>query len=159
MHVNQRFGLLYVISKYSFLTVYELTSCQLIFRERICNENVFVGAASFGVGQYHVIGKEGIIYTIAVNEDQLVPYLINSCRHIPDIIQLGFKIASRYRLPGAENMFIDQFNRALMAGDASTAAKIAASAPGTLLRNPESIAKLKQMQPQPGQAQPLNIYF
>lgn len=72
-------------------------------------------------------------------------YLINTCRHIPDVIQLGFKLASRYKLPGADNMFVDQFNKALMVQDAATAAKIAASAPGTLLRNPESIAKFKQL--------------
>jgi len=42
-------------------------------------------------------------------------------------------------------MFVDQFNKALMVQDAATAAKIAASAPGTLLRNPESIAKFKQL--------------
>lgn len=40
-------------------------------------------------------------------------------------------------------MFVDQFNKALLSGDVTTAAKIAASAPGTVLRNPESIAKFK----------------
>lgn len=39
------------------------------------------------------------------------------------------------------------------------AAKIAASAPGTLLRNPETIAKFKQIPAQPNQPQPLIVYF
>ncbi|CAK75677.1 unnamed protein product (macronuclear) [Paramecium tetraurelia] len=159
MHINQRYGLIYVISKYSFLTVYELSTASLIFRERICNENVFVGAPNINQGQYHIIGKEGIVYTISVNDDQLVSYLINTCRHIPEVIQLGFRLASRYKLPGADNMFVDQFNKAILSGDALSAAKIAASAPGTVLRNPESIAKFKQMQQQPGQPQPLIVYF
>lgn len=59
-------------------------------------------------------------------------------------------MAGRYKLPGAENMFVDQFNKAILAGDALSAAKIASSAPGTVLRNPESIAKFKQMPQQPG---------
>jgi len=40
-------------------------------------------------------------------------------------------------------MFVDQFNRLLVAGDVLNAAKIASSAPGTLLRNTETIAKFK----------------
>jgi clathrin heavy chain len=75
-----------VISKYSFLTVYELSSASLIYRERVCNENVFVGAPNLNLGQYHIIGKEGIVYTISVNDEQLVQYLINTCRHIPEVI-------------------------------------------------------------------------
>lgn len=52
-------------------------------------------------------------------------------------------MAGRYKLPGADNIFVEQFNRLLVAGDIANAAKIAASAPGTLLRNPETIAKFK----------------
>lgn len=145
MYVCSKYGLLFVISKFSILTVYELTTASLIYRVRVCNENVFVGAASIKSGGYHVIGKEGVVYSINVNEDQLVQYIMNQCRHIPDVMQLAFKLASRYRLPGVENMFVDQFNRLLVAGDIMNAAKIAASAPGTLLRNPETIAKFKQI--------------
>ena len=60
-------------------------------------------------------------------------------------------MASRYKLPGMESSFVDQFNRLLVAGDVLNASKIAASAPGTLLRNPETIAKFKQIPAQPNQ--------
>lgn len=32
MHISQQYGLLFVVSKYSFLTVFELSSAQLIYR-------------------------------------------------------------------------------------------------------------------------------
>ena len=32
---------------------------------------------------------------------------MNNCRHIPDIVSVGFKLAGRYRLPGADNMFME----------------------------------------------------
>jgi clathrin heavy chain len=111
----------------------------------VCNENVFVGAGNSKTGGYFVIGKEGVVYSINVDEAQLVPHLLNTCRHIPDVVQVAFKLASRYKLPGVDGMFMDQFNRLLVAGDILNAAKIAASAPGTLLRNPETIAKFKQI--------------
>ena len=56
-------------------------------------------------------------------------------------------------------MFLDQFNRSLIGGDYAGAAKIAAGAPGTLLRNQETINKFKNLQPQSGQPQPILIYF
>lgn len=90
-----------------------------------------------------MIGKEGIVYSINVDENQLVPHILNNCRHIPDVVQTVFRLASRYKLPGVDGMFVEQFNRLLVAGDIMNAAKIAASAPGTLLRNPETIAKFK----------------
>jgi len=40
-------------------------------------------------------------------------------------------------------MFFDQFNRLMVAGDIKGAAQIAANAPGTSIRNAETIAKLK----------------
>lgn len=56
-------------------------------------------------------------------------------------------------------MFQEQFARLLIAGDIKGAALIAASAPGTSIRNQETIAKLKQLPQQPGQPQPVLIYF
>lgn len=134
-----------MVSKHSFLSVFELTTASLLFRSKVCNENIFVGTANSKTGGYYVIGKEGVVYSINVVEEMLVNHILNQCRHIPDVMQLAFKLASRYKLPGVDNMFVDQFNRLLVAGDVVNASKIAASAPGTLLRNPETIAKFKQI--------------
>ena len=58
-----------MVSKFSFLTVYELTTASLIYRSRICNENVFVGAPNSKTGGYYVIGKEGTVYSLNVADD------------------------------------------------------------------------------------------
>jgi clathrin heavy chain len=34
-------------------------------------------------------------------------YILNSCCHIPDVVQLAFQLAVRYKLPGVDNMFVD----------------------------------------------------
>ena len=46
MYMCSKYGLLFVVSKFSFLTIYELSTASLILRQKICNENVFVGAAN-----------------------------------------------------------------------------------------------------------------
>jgi len=76
---------------------------------------------------------------------------MTTCTHIPDNINLAFKLATRYSLPGADNLFVDQFNKSLISNDFTTAAKLASSAPGTLLRNMDTINRFKSLQPNPGQ--------
>lgn len=55
-------------------------------------------------------------------------------------------------------MFVQQFNRLLASGDYAGSAKIAASAPGELLRNQETINKFKSL-PSTGGPLPIMVYF
>jgi clathrin heavy chain len=48
---------------------------------------------------------------------------------------MAFKLAQRFSLKGADELFVQQFNKLLMSGDFAGAAKVARDAPGTLLRN------------------------
>jgi len=89
----------------------------------------------------------------------LLPHLLNSCGHIPNVQQLAFTIAGRYNLPGVDNIFLGQFNNFLINGDYQNAAKIASMSPGTLLRNEQTIQKFKSLPQMPGQPQALLIYF
>ena len=66
---------------------------------------------------------------------------------------------SRHKLPGADELFKEQFNHLLATGDYVGAAKVAKSAPGDLLRNQETINKFKTVPVAPGQHQPLLQYF
>lgn len=40
-----------------------------------------------------------------IDENNLVSYIMNSCGHIPDNRNVAISLASRYGLPGADNMF------------------------------------------------------
>ena len=84
---------------------------------------------------------------------------MNNCKHLPNIQQLVFTLAGRYSLPGVDNIFLSQFNNYVVSGDYGNAARIASMSPGNLLRNQETIAKFKSLPQNPGQPQPLLIYF
>ena len=86
--------------------MFELTTCTLLFRQKITNESVFAGARNSKNDGYLVISKDGTIVSIAVDEQNIANYMLTNCRQIPDIVQLVFKLAGRYKLPGVENMFI-----------------------------------------------------
>jgi len=68
-------------------------------------------------------------------------------------------LAGRYKLPGADNMFRDQFNRFWLSNDFANASKIAALSPGETIRNAETIAKFKALPSAPNSPAPILVYF
>lgn len=105
-----------------------------------------------------VINKAGNIYAINVEENNLIPY-INQAGHIADNKQLSFKLAQRFHLSGADDIFVQMFQQKLMSGDYAGAASVAKDAPGTLLRNQDTINRLKTLPQASGQPAPILIYF
>lgn len=80
------------------------------------------------------ITKSGSLIGGMIDESMLLPSILN-CKNIPDVKTLAFSIAGRYKLPGVDNMFIEQFNTLLINRDYAGAAAIAAQSPGALIRN------------------------
>ena len=103
------------------------------------------------------INRAGQVHAINVDEANLVKF-IASAQHIPNGGQLAFKIASRFGLSGADEMFVQQFNTHLASGDIQGAARVAGASPGTLLRNAETINKFKALPNTTGTPPPV-IYF
>lgn len=85
---------------------------------------------------------------VGVEENALVKY-IASANHIPDGKTLSFKLAQRFSLPGADEMFTMMFQQKMATNDYAGAAAVAKDAPGTLLRNAETINKFKALPQMP----------
>ena len=155
----ENYGILYIITKFGFVHLYEMTTCEQIYRTRIANGAIFAAAKNYVKDGILAVTKSGSLYGGLIDENVLVMHLMNNCKHIPNVQQLAFSLAGRYNLPGVDNMFLSQFNNYLVNGDYANAAKIASMSPGTLLRNQETINKFKGLPQAPGQPQPLLIYF
>ena len=96
---------------------------------------------------------------VNVDETKLVSYIMNA-QHIPDQKNVAFKLASRFGLAGADEVFQQQFQMALASSDYAGAARVAKDAPGVLLRNADTINKFKALPPAPGATQqPIMLYF
>jgi clathrin heavy chain len=78
----------------------------------------------------------------------LVKYIAGA-QHIPDGKTLSFKLAQRFALPGCEEMFTMMFQQKMAAQDYAGAAAVAKDAPGTLLRNTDTINKFKALPQMP----------
>lgn len=157
--VAEKYGMLYIITKFGFVYIYELSTNQQIFKTRISNQAIFAASKNYTNDGILAINKDGSLLGGMIDENGLLPHLLNNCGHIPNVQQLAFTIAGRYNLPGVDNIFLGQFNNFIVNGDYQNAAKIASMSPGTLLRNEQTIQKFKSFPQMPGQPQPLLIYF
>jgi clathrin heavy chain len=157
--VAEKYGMLYIVTKFGFLYIYELITCEQIYKTRISTGAIFAAARNYTNDGLLAMTKSGSLYGGLIDENSLLVHLMNNCKHIPNAQQLAFTIAGRYNLPGVDNMFLNQFNNYLVNGDYANAAKIASMSPGTLLRNSETIQKFKNLPQIPGQPQPLLLYF
>lgn len=158
VHAVNKSGLIFVITKFGYLFVYEAANGYLIYRQRITDSWIFAGVRNPKTDGMIAINRNGQMLAINVDQAALVPYIMNQCKHIPDNVGVAFKLAQRHSLPGADDLFSARFESLFSTGDYKGAAIIARDAPGTTLRNMDTINKFKAVQAASG-PQPILIYF
>lgn len=72
---------------------------------------------------------------------------------------LAIKLAARANLPGADDLYVQQYHALFSAGDYGGAAKVAASSPRGILRTPQTIEQFKAVAVPAGQMSPILQYF
>lgn len=72
-----------------------------------------------------ITARNGAVLQISVNEATLVPYVVNTLRDSALAIQL----AARLSLPGADDLYMSEFNRMLGSNDVAAAARLAGESP------------------------------
>jgi clathrin heavy chain len=122
----------------------------------VSNETIFASCqhdASSGI--LGISAKTGRVLQMSIHPENLVPYILETLSDS----DLAISISSRLNLPGASDLYIQEFNRLALANDVPGAARIAVSAPGNMLRTPETINRFQGMQGEPGKPQPVFQYF
>ena len=158
MQAVEKFGVVFVVTKFSYLYIYEIANSVLLYRQKLTDSLIFVATKSLSETGMVCVSKAGQILQINIDEQNFIPYIINYAKHIPDNVGVAFNLAQKYSLIGADELFVAQFNKLLAMGDYVNAAKVAKDAPGTLLRNQDTINRLKSL-PSTGGPQPIIVYF
>ncbi|BAP70266.1 clathrin heavy chain [Kluyveromyces marxianus] len=153
VQVSEKYGIIYVLTKYGFIHLYELETGSNLFVNRITAESVFTATSYNHKNGIACINKKGNVLAVEVDTNQIVPYVLNKLANV----SLALTMASRGNLPGAEDLFSKQFDNLLAQGDYSNAAKVAASS--QQLRTQTTINKLKNIQAPPGSISPILLYF
>uniref|UniRef100_A0A286XQZ2 Clathrin heavy chain n=1 Tax=Cavia porcellus TaxID=10141 RepID=A0A286XQZ2_CAVPO len=155
MQIGANHGVIYLITKYGYLHMYDLESGMCIYMNRISADTIFVTVPHEPTSGIIGVNKKGQVLSVCVEEENIVNYATSVLQN-PD---LGLRLAVRGNLPGAEELFVRKFNTLFAQGNYAEAAKVAASAPKGILRTSDTVQKFQGAPAQPGQASPLLQYF
>eukprot|EP00741_Cyanophora_paradoxa_P015948 tig00000042_g15397.t1 len=153
MQISEKYGIVFVISKFGYIFLFDLESGQQIYMNRVSMDTIFVTAKHESTDGVIGVNKRGQVLSVSIEEGAIVQYLGMMSP------ELALKVASRANLPGAEPLFIAQFNNLFQAMRFKEAAELAAVAPQGSLRTPQTIQQFSQVPVQPGQQSPLLVYF
>jgi Clathrin-H-link/Clathrin, heavy-chain linker len=121
----------------------------------VTQDNLFVTCAQASTGAiFGIILRKGQVYRLQLNGQALISYIKSTLRDN----DLAIKVAERLGLPGTENFYMAEFERLIQTGDVERAARLVVSS-GGVLRTPCTIARFQQIPAQPGQPQPVLVYF
>jgi hypothetical protein len=130
MQMSKKHGIVYLATKYGFIHLYDLESGACIYMNRISGETIFVTTEHEATNGILCINRKGQVLGVSVDEQTLVPYILTTLNNT----ELAFKLASRGNLPGADDLYIKQYQSLFQSGQFNEAAKIAANSPRVCLR-------------------------
>uniref|UniRef100_A0A3Q2HY86 Clathrin heavy chain like 1 n=1 Tax=Equus caballus TaxID=9796 RepID=A0A3Q2HY86_HORSE len=124
-YIGVKHGIIYVITKYSYLHMYDLESGMCIYMNHVSADTIFVTAPHEPTSGIISVNKKGQVLSVRVEEDNIVNYATNVLQN-PN---LGLHLAIFGNLAGAEELFERKFSTLFARGSSAETAKVAASAP------------------------------
>jgi len=155
MQISEKYEIIYVITKFGYIHLFDLSTATLIYRNRISSETIFVSAFQDSTEGVIGVNRKGQVLSVSIDENNIIPYIMNTLNNY----ELAMSMSSKNSLPGAEQLFSMQFERLFSMGDYKGAATVAAQSPGNTLRSSATISKFQQAPTIPGQTPPLLVYF
>ncbi|KAJ7224497.1 hypothetical protein GGX14DRAFT_425944 [Mycena pura] len=155
MQVSKKHGIVYLVTKYGFIHLYDLESGACVYMNRISGETIFVTAEHDATNGIIGVNKKGQVLSVNVDEQSIIPYILSVLNNT----ELAFKLASRANLPGADDLYVQQYNQLFQSGQYGEAAKIAANSPRGILRTVQVIEAFKTAPAPPGGLSPILQYF
>jgi clathrin heavy chain len=134
MQVSKKHGIIYLVTKYGFIHLYDLESGACVYMNRISGETIFVTAEHETTNGIIGVNKKGQVLSVNVDEQTIIPYILT----ILNNTELAFKLASRANLPGAEDLYVKQYQQLFQSGQYGEAAKVAANSPRVCDRHPRN---------------------
>lgn len=153
--ITFRYGIVYLVTKYGFIHLYDLETGTCLYMNRISGETIFVTCEHEATSGIIGVNRKGQVLSVSVDDETVIPYILRTLNNT----DLAIKLASRANLPGADDLYQRQFATLFQSGQYSEAAKVAANSPRGILRTAQTIEQFKQVPVQPGVMSPILQYF
>ncbi|KAL1304968.1 hypothetical protein AAFC00_003874 [Neodothiora populina] len=155
VQIADRYKIIYMVTKYGFIHLYDLETGSAIFMNRISSDTVFTCASDVDSTGILAVNRKGQVLQVSLDEQNVIPFLLEN----PENAQVAYKLASRGGLAGAESIYQQQFEYQLTNGQYAEAAKTAANSPQGFLRTPQTIERFKSVPAQQGALSVILQYF
>eukprot|EP00960_Hanusia_phi_P031208 749147-Hanusia_phi.AAC.3 len=137
MQVSDKYGLVFLVSKFGYIYVFDVETGTQVFMNRISAETIFttcVNSASGGLLGINRLGQVNLICLMYLVLTRTVGPSRSSgrskhCQGNLQNLDLAMKVAARGKLPGAEQLYAANFDQLLRSGDIQGAAEMAAKSP------------------------------
>lgn len=93
MQSVDKYGVVFVITKFGYIYIYEISNSVLIYRQRITDSLIFVVTKSLNEDGVVCVNKAGQILQITIDEFNFIPFIMKHCTHIPDNVTVAFNLA------------------------------------------------------------------
>ncbi|KAG5640935.1 hypothetical protein DXG03_006606, partial [Asterophora parasitica] len=104
MEVLKKHGIVYLITKYGFIHLYDLETGACVYMNHISGKTIFVTVEHEVTNGIIGINKKGQVLSINMDEQTIIPYILTMLNNR----ELAFKLASHAILPGANDLYIKQ---------------------------------------------------
>ena len=155
MQISQKYSIIFLVTKYGFIHLYDLETGTCIYMNRISSETIFITSPDTESAGIVGVNRKGQVLQVQVDDKNLIPYLLQN----PANSELAYKLASRGGLPGADSLYQQRFEQLMQQGQYNEAAKTAANSPRGFLRTPQTIERFKHVPQQQGQLSLILQYF
>ena len=74
MQVSKKHGIIYLVTKYGFIHLYDSGAC--VYMNRISGETIFVTAEHEATNGIIGVNKKGQVLSVNVDEQTIIPYIL-----------------------------------------------------------------------------------
>ena len=76
MQISQRHGIIYLVTKYGFIHLYDLESGACVYMNRISGETIFATAEHEQTGGILGVNRQGQVLSVGNDEQTVIPYIL-----------------------------------------------------------------------------------
>jgi clathrin heavy chain len=131
LQISKKHTIIYLVTKYGFIHLCDLETAACVYMNRI---SIFVAAEHEATNGIIGVNKKGQVLSVNVDEQTIIPYILATFKNT----ELAFKLASRVNLPGADDLYVKQYQQLFQSGQFGEAAKVAANSPRVCMTGSEN---------------------
>ena len=155
MQVSQRYSIIYLVTKYGFIHLYDLETAACIFMNRISSETIFTSLVDSNSSGIICINRKGQVLSVSVDDNNIIRYLLQD----PGNELLASKLASKIGLPDTYIRHKQHFDQCCAQEDYDEAIDVAANSPRGFLRTRQTLERFKKAAPILRELHPLRKYI